>query len=144
MGRTSAVKDSIKAGAPKSPAPMSQTLRRASRGSRNGVGGVGCLEDRRFTVPVLREEIISIICEEWPNSDEELNEVASEEWPNSDEELNEVAIHERLKVAGVGASQDGVLEVLLQLSDHEYIRLAGEPGAPGGLAVVYVDPELCP
>ena len=108
---------------------MPQTLRRASRGSRNGVGGVGCLEDRRFTVPVLREEIISIICEEWPNNDDE---------------LNELAIHERLKVAGVGASQDGVLEVLFQLSDHEYIRLAGEPGAPGGVAVVYVDPELCP
>ena len=95
-------------------------------------------------MPVLREEIISIICEEWPNSDDELNEVASEEWPNSDDELNEVAIHERLKVAGVGASQDGVLEVLLQLSDHEYIRLAGEPGAPGGLSVVDVDLELCP
>jgi hypothetical protein len=87
------------------------------------------LEDRRFTVPGLREEIISIICEEWPNSDDE---------------LNEVAIHDRLEVAGVGASQDGVQETLLQLSDHNDIRLAGEPGAPGGLAVDYVDPELCP
>jgi hypothetical protein len=87
------------------------------------------LEDRRFTVPGLREEIISIICGEWRNSDDE---------------LNEVAIHERLEVAGVGASEDDVQQVLLQLSDHDDIRLAGEPGAPGGLAVVYVDPELCP
>ncbi len=80
-------------------------------------------------MPELREEIISIICEEWPNSDDE---------------LNQVAIHERLEDAGVVASEDDVQQVLLQLSDHDAIRLAGEPGATGGLAIVYVDPELCP
>ncbi len=58
--------------------------------------------------------------------------------------LNQVAIHERLEDAGVVASEDDVQQVLLQLSDHDDIRLAGEPGAMGGLAVVYVDPELCP
>jgi hypothetical protein len=79
-------------------------------------------------VPGLREEIISIICAEWPNNEDE---------------LNEVAIHERLEVAGVEASRAAVQEVLLQLSDHDDIRLATEAGAPGGLAVVYVDPELC-
>ena len=56
------------------------------------------LEERRFTVPGLREEIISIICEEWPNSDDE---------------LNQVAIDERLEDAGVVASEDGVQQVLL-------------------------------
>ena len=80
-------------------------------------------------MPGLREEIISIICEEWPNADDE---------------LNQVAIHERLEDAGVVASEDDVQQVLLQLSDHDDIRLAGEPGATGGVAVVYVDPELCP
>jgi hypothetical protein len=77
----------------------------------------------------LREEIISIICEEWPNSEDE---------------LNEFVIHERLVAAGVEASEDDVQQVLLQLSDHQYIRLAGEPNALGGMAVVDVDPELCP
>jgi hypothetical protein len=80
-------------------------------------------------MPGLREEIISIICEEWPDGDDE---------------LNQVAIHERLEDAGVVASEDDVQQVLLQLSDHDDIRLAGEPGATGGLAVVDVDPELCP
>ena len=76
----------------------------------------------------LREEIISIFCGEWPNSEDE---------------LNQVAIHERLEVAGVEASENDVQHVLLQLSDHDDIRLATEAGAPGGLAVVYVDPKLC-
>jgi hypothetical protein len=44
-------------------------------------------------MPGLREEIISIICEEWPNADDE---------------LNEFAIQERLEDAGVVASEDDV------------------------------------
>ncbi len=80
-------------------------------------------------MPGLREEVISIICSEWPNRDDE---------------LNQAAIHELLEDAGVAASEDDVEQVLLQLSDHEDIRLAGEPGATGGLAIVDVDPELCP
>jgi hypothetical protein len=87
------------------------------------------LEDRRIAMPGLREDVIAAICEEWPNSEDE---------------LNQVAIHERLEVAGVGASEDDVQHVLLQLANHDDIRLATEAGAPGGLAVVYVDPELCP
>ena len=80
-------------------------------------------------MPGLREEVIAIICSEWPNRDDE---------------LNQAAILELLEDAGVAASEDDVQEVLLQLSDDDDIRLAGEPGATGGLAVVEVDPELCP
>ncbi len=75
----------------------------------------------------LREEIISIICKEWPNSEDE---------------LNEVAIHERLVVAGVEASEDDVRQVLLQLSDHQNITLVVDPRS--GLVVQDVGPELCP
>jgi hypothetical protein len=87
------------------------------------------LEDRRFAVSGLREEIISIICKEWPNDEDE---------------LNQVAIHERLEAAGVEASEEDVRHVLFQLENHQDIRLAGEPGAPGRWAVVSVDPKLCP
>ena len=81
-------------------------------------------------MPGLREEIISIICKEWPNDEDE---------------LNQVAIHERLEAAGVEASEDDVRHVLFQLDNHEDIRLAGEPRAPGGWAVVSViNPKLCP
>ena len=80
-------------------------------------------------MPGLREEIISIICQEWPDSEDE---------------LNQVTIRERLKVAGVEASEDDVQEELVQLANHQDIRLATEAGAPGGWAVVTeVDPKLC-
>ena len=81
-------------------------------------------------MPGLREEIISIICKERPNDEDE---------------LNQVAIHERLEAAGVEASEDDVRHVLFQLDNHEDIRRAGEPRAPGGWAVVSViNPKLCP
>ena len=80
-------------------------------------------------MPELHEEIISIICEEWPDGDDE---------------LNQVTIHERLEAAGVAATEDDVQQVLLQLSDHRNITLAVEPGGTGGLAVADVHPDLCP
>ena len=54
-------------------------------------------------------EIIAIICEEWPNSDNE---------------LEATAISERLQSQGVETSEQAVCVVVLQLADYKYIRIA--------------------
>jgi hypothetical protein len=78
-------------------------------------GGVSCSEDRRNAMTEeygnfeLREKIIAIICEEWPNSDNELEATAKSE---------------RLQSQGVETSEQAVRVVLLQLADHKYIGLA--------------------
>jgi hypothetical protein len=87
------------------------------------------LEARRLAMLGLRERVIAVICEEWPN-------------PHN--EVNSSTIYERLKRDGDGASEDEVRQVLFQLSDHLDITLALDPGRGSGPVVVDVDPELCP
>jgi hypothetical protein len=57
----------------------------------------------------LREKMIAIICEEWPNSDNE---------------LEAAVIFERLQSQGVEASEQAVRVALLQLADYKYIGIA--------------------
>jgi hypothetical protein len=87
------------------------------------------LEDRRLTMPGLREDVIAAIC--------------AEKWPDPDNEVNSTTICERLKRGGHAASQDEVREVLFQLSEHRNITLMMEPGTGSGPVVQSVDPKLC-
>jgi hypothetical protein len=80
-------------------------------------------------MPVLRERVISIICEEWPNGENA---------------LDRATISERLKGAGVRASDGAVRQMLFQLSDHRDITLSAEPGGLAGPTIVGVRPDLCP
>ena len=80
-------------------------------------------------MPGLRERVISIICEEWPNGENA---------------LTHATISERLKSAGVEASDGAVRQLLFQLSDRRDITLSSEPGGTAGPTVVGVSPELCP
>ena len=77
----------------------------------------------------LRERVIAVICEEWPNPDNE---------------VNSTTIYERLKRDGDDALEAEVRQVLFQLSDHLDITLAFDPGRGSGPVVTDVDPELCP
>jgi hypothetical protein len=85
-------------------------------------------------MPGLREEVISIICEE-----------KTKEKTNGSIALNPEAISERLTRAGVEASESEVRLVLYQLRAHHDIELAVEPGAKAtALTVTGVRPGLCP
>ena len=77
----------------------------------------------------LRERVIAVICEEWPNPDNE---------------VNSSTIYERLKRDGDDALEAEVRQVLFQLSDHLDITLALDPGRGYGPVITDVDPELCP
>jgi len=88
------------------------------------------LEDRRLTMPGLREDVIAAIC--------------AEEWPHPDHEVNSTTIYERLKRGGVNASEAEVRQVLFQLKDHGDITLALEAGRGTGPVVDAVDLGLCP
>ena len=57
--------------------------------------------------------------------------------------MNRATIRERLAGEGYGTSEEAVQQVLLQLSDDDDIRLAGEPDATGGPAVISIREELC-
>jgi hypothetical protein len=81
-------------------------------------------------MPGLRERVIAAIC--------------AEEWPHPDNEVNSATIYERLKSAGEDASEAEVQQVLLQLADHNDIRLALEPSRGTSPVVSGVRPELCP
>jgi hypothetical protein len=98
-------------------------------------------DTRKVTMPGLRERVISILCEEWwpDHPDNELD--------RADKELDSATIYERLKGAGgddPSVTEVEVRQVLLQLSDHDDIKLVLEPGRESGPVVAYVDPELCP
>jgi hypothetical protein len=86
------------------------------------------LEDRRLTMPGLRERVIDAIC--------------AEEWPHPDHEVNSTTIYERLKRGGVNTSKVEVEQVLDQLKEQRDITLVLDPRS--GLVVQAVDPELCP
>jgi Fe2+ or Zn2+ uptake regulation protein len=78
----------------------------------------------------LREQIVAIICEEWPNSDRE---------------IEATTIFERLQSEGVEASEQDVHNVLFQLVQQGVIGLS--PAAShhpfSGLFIVRVSQELC-
>ncbi len=80
-------------------------------------------------MPGLRERVIAAIC--------------AEDWPHPDNEVNRATIRERLAGEGYSTSEEAVQQVLLQLSDDDDIRLAGEPDAMGGPAVISIREELC-
>ncbi len=80
--------------------------------------------------PGLREKIVAIICEEWPNPDKE---------------IDATTIFERLQSEGVAASELAVLDVLLQLADHGDIDLvlANDPPTTDDMTIRGVRQELC-
>jgi hypothetical protein len=80
-------------------------------------------------MPGLRERVIAIICEKWPNPD---NEVLS------------TAICELLQSGDAGVSAHDVREVLIQLADHRDITLVLEASGGTDSTVVGVHSELCP
>jgi hypothetical protein len=80
-------------------------------------------------MPGLRDRVIAIICEEWPNPE---NKVEG------------ATIYERLQSAETEASEHDVREVLIQLADQDDITLVFEPGGTASAAVVSVHPKLCP
>lgn len=80
--------------------------------------------------PGLREKVIAIICEEWPN-------------PNN--ELASATIYERLTSDGTEISEEALRNILLQLADHGDIRLviASTPPPSPGITIGGVGSELC-
>jgi hypothetical protein len=80
-------------------------------------------------MPGLREEVISIICEEWAKG-------ADREIP-----LNAASISERLQKAGGTASESEVQLELSHLIDHGFITQVAEPSSTTDVASV--KPELC-
>jgi hypothetical protein len=87
-------------------------------------------------MPGLREQAISIICEEWANPD---NEVRS-----GTIYVPSATIYERLRNNGVEVSQDEVQRELQHLADHGDIILVFEPGRGAGPTIAGVSSELCP
>jgi hypothetical protein len=79
-------------------------------------------------MPELREKVMSIICEEWPEGDIP---------------LNPTTIRQRLRKAGVRTSEGEVRLRLEQLRRHCDINTSLEPGGPDAPTVVGVNPELC-
>jgi hypothetical protein len=77
----------------------------------------------------LRERVIAIICEKWPNSG---NEVLS------------ATICELLQSGDGAVSAHDVLEVQIQLADHGDITLGLEASRGTATTVVGVHPKLCP
>ena len=80
--------------------------------------------------PGLREKIIAIICEEWPNPDSE---------------IEATTIFERLQSEGVEASQQAVQDVLLQLAQHNDITLylPSNQHPFTDVSIVHVSQKLC-
>jgi hypothetical protein len=87
-------------------------------------------------MPGLREQVISIICEEWANPD---NEVRS-----GTIYVPSATIYERLRSNGVEVSQDEVQRELHHLAGHGDITLVFEPGRGAGPTIAGVSSELCP
>jgi hypothetical protein len=87
-------------------------------------------------VPGLREQVISIICEEWANPD---NEVRS-----GTIYVPSATIYERLRSNGVEASEDDVRQELQHLAGHGDITLMFEPSRGAGPTIADVSPKLCP
>ncbi len=87
-------------------------------------------------MPGLREQVISIICEEWANPD---NEVRS-----GTIYVPSPTIYERLRSNGVEVSEDEVRQVLYQLVAHHDITLVLEPDRGPGPIIAGVSSELCP
>ena len=85
------------------------------------------MTDEYIGEPGLREKIIAIICEEWPPPDNE---------------LYAADILERLQSEGVEASEQAVLDVLLELVDHGHMFL-GEGPTGAGPTILEVNQELC-
>jgi hypothetical protein len=77
-------------------------------------------------MPGLREEVISIICKEWPKGDTA---------------LNPATICARLLGEGVRVSEAEVQLELEHLADHGDITTSPEPGGP---TVASVREGLCP
>jgi Fe2+ or Zn2+ uptake regulation protein len=79
--------------------------------------------------PGLREKIIAIICEEWPDPDKE---------------IGADTIFERLQSEGGEASEQVVRDVLLQLADHGDIDLVIATEPPTTYMTIHgVRQELC-
>jgi hypothetical protein len=80
--------------------------------------------------PGLREKIVAIICDEWPNPD---NEIAA------------LTIFERLQSGGVEASVLAVHDVLFQLAQHGEIvlNLPASHHPFTDLYILRVSQELC-
>ncbi len=87
-------------------------------------------------MPGLREQVISIICEEWANPD---NEVRS-----GTIYVPSTTIYERLRSNGVEVSQHEVHLELQHLASHGDITLVFEPGQEAGPTIAGVSSELCP
>jgi hypothetical protein len=85
------------------------------------------LEDRRFTMRGLRQEVIDAIC--------------AEEWPHPGHVVNSTTIYERLKRGGVNTSEAEVEQVLDQLKERDITLVVDEQY---GLVVQDVDQGLCP
>ena len=80
--------------------------------------------------PGLREKIIDIICEEWPNPDNQ---------------IHAATIFGRLQSEGVEASVLAVHNVLFQMSQHREIalNLPASHHPFTDLSIVQVSQELC-
>jgi hypothetical protein len=84
-----------------------------------------------YGTPGLREKVIAIICEEWPNMD---NEVPS------------AAIFERLINDGEEVSEEALGDVLDHLAGQGHITLVIDSTPPPsvGRTILGVSSELCP
>ncbi len=79
--------------------------------------------------PGLREKIIAIICEEWPDRDKE---------------ISATTIFERLQSEGVEASEQAIHDVLVQLARHGDIDLVIATAPPTTYMTIHgVRQELC-
>jgi hypothetical protein len=87
--------------------------------SPGGRQRVGCSEERRLTMLALREEIISIICEEWQKGQDRETEVTA------------AMISEQLQKAGGSATAAEVQLELESLVGQGLITLEAEPGILG-------------
>jgi hypothetical protein len=82
-------------------------------------------------MPSLRDEVIAIICDEWPKREDR-------ETP-----LDAETISELLQKAGGSATEAEVQLELEHLAGHHQITLEAEPGKLGPPGVGSVSPELC-
>ncbi len=88
-------------------------------------------------MPGLREQVISIICEEWANPD---NEVRS-----GTIYVPSATVYERLRSGanGIEVSQHEVDLELQHLASHGDIILVFEPSQEAGPTIADVSSELC-
>ncbi len=87
-------------------------------------------------MPGLREQVISIICEEWANPDNEIR--------SGTIYVPSTTVYERLRSNGVEVSQDEVGLELQHLASHGDITLVFEPSKEAGPTIAGVSSELCP